>query len=70
VTVRGPEAQAAVEVFWDGGARTELLVRLDRRGPERHRTAEDTVELIRRVAAHQPDGQIAANLNKQGRGTG
>jgi excisionase family DNA binding protein len=70
VTVAGPEAQAAVEVFWDGGARTELLVRLNRRGPERHRTAEDTIELIRRLAAHHPDGQIAAILNKQGRRTG
>jgi DNA invertase Pin-like site-specific DNA recombinase len=70
VTVRGPEAQATVEVFWEGGARSELVVRLNRRGPERHRTAEDTIELIRRLAAHHPDGQIAAILNKQGRRTG
>jgi excisionase family DNA binding protein len=70
VTVRAPEAQAAVEVFWEGGARTELTVRLNRRGPERHRTAEDTIELIARLAAHHPDGQIAAILNKQGRRTG
>ena len=70
VTVRGPEAQAAVEIFWEGSARTELVVRLNRRGPERHRTAEDTIELIRRLAAHHPDGQIAAILNKQARRTG
>jgi excisionase family DNA binding protein len=70
VTVHGPEAQAAVEVFWEGGARTELTVRLNRRGPERHRTTEDTIELIRRLAAHHPDGQIAAILNKQRRTTG
>ena len=70
VTVHAPEAQAAVEVFWEGGARSELTVRLNRRGPERHRTAEDTIELIGRLAAHHPDGQIAAILNKQGRRTG
>jgi excisionase family DNA binding protein len=70
VTVHAADARAAVEVFWEGGARTELTVRLNRRGPERHRTAEDTIELIRRLAAHHPDGQIAAILNKQGRRTG
>ena len=70
MTVRAPEARAAVEVFWEGGARSELTVRLNRRGPERHRTTEDTLELIRRLAAHHPDGQIAAILNKQRRTTG
>ena len=34
------------------------------------RTPEDTVELIRRLAAHSNDRQIAAILNKQGRRTG
>ncbi len=70
MTVHAPEAQAAVEVFWEGGARTELTVRLNRRGPERHRTAEDTIELVGRLAAHHPDAQIAAILNRQGRRTG
>jgi DNA invertase Pin-like site-specific DNA recombinase len=70
VTVAGPEAHAAVEVHWEGGARSELTVRLNRRGAERHRTAEDTLELVRRLAAHHRDSQIAAILNKQGRTTG
>ena len=43
---------------------------LIRRGAERNRTEEDTVELIRRLAAHTADHQIAAILNKQGRRTG
>ena len=34
------------------------------------RTSQDTVELIRRLAVHTPDQQIAAVLNKQGRQTG
>jgi excisionase family DNA binding protein len=70
VTVREPERLAALELVWEGGARSELQVRLNRRGPERHRTDEDTVELIRRLAQHHSDRQIAAILSKQGRRTG
>ena len=40
------------------------------RGAESTRTPEDTVELIRRLAAHTSDRQIAAILNKQRRCTG
>ena len=70
VTVRRPENVADVEVFWEGGARSELSVRLIRRGGESLRTAEDTIELIRRLAVHHPDRQIAALLNRQRRRTG
>ncbi len=70
VTVRRPENIADVEVFWEGGARSELSVRLIRRGGESLRTAEDTIELIRRLAAHHLDPQIAAILNRQRRRTG
>ncbi len=70
VTVRRPENVADVEVFWEGGARSELGVRLVRRGGESLRTDENTIELIGRLAAHHPDRQIAAVLNRQGRRTG
>ena len=70
ITVRRPENIAEVEIFWEGGARSELTVRLIRRGGESTRTDEDTIELIRRLAAHHPDQQIAAILNRQGRRTG
>jgi excisionase family DNA binding protein len=70
VTVRGPERLAELELVWEGGARSELQVRLNRRGPERHRTDEDTIALIRRLAQHHTDRQIAAILSKQGRRTG
>jgi excisionase family DNA binding protein len=70
VTVKQDPRRAELEIAWEGGARTELTVPLIRRGPERHRTAEDTVELIRQLAAHSSDQQIAAILNKQGRRTG
>jgi hypothetical protein len=42
VTVREPERLAELQLVWEGGARSELQVRLNRRGPERHRTDEDT----------------------------
>jgi excisionase family DNA binding protein len=70
VTVIEQPRRAQVEIIWEGGARTELTVPLVRRGPERHRTSEDTVELVRRLAVHTADQHIAAILNKQGRSTG
>ena len=70
ITVRRPENIAEVEIFWEGGARSELSVRLIRRGGESMRTDEDTIELIRRLAAHHPDRQIAAIINRQRRRTG
>jgi excisionase family DNA binding protein len=70
LTIKAEPRRAEVEIFWEGGARTELRVPLIRRGAERNRTNEDTVELIRRLAAHTADYQIAAILNKQGRRTG
>jgi excisionase family DNA binding protein len=70
VTVTEAPRRAEVEICWEGGARTELTVPLVHRGVESKRTPEDTVELIRRLAAHTSDRQIAAILNKQGRRTG
>jgi predicted DNA-binding transcriptional regulator AlpA len=70
VTVKRPENIAGVEIFWEGGARTQLDVPLIRAGTKRTCTSEDTIDLIRRLAAHHPDQQIAAILNRQGRRTG
>jgi DNA invertase Pin-like site-specific DNA recombinase/transposase len=70
VTVRRPENVAEVEIFWEGGARSQLTVQLVRTGTKRTCTSEDTIDLIRRLAAHHPDQQIAAILNRQGRSTG
>jgi DNA invertase Pin-like site-specific DNA recombinase len=69
VTIDREQHQADVEIFWEGGANTELQIRLNRyEGPRR--LPEDTIDLIRRLAAHHPDEQIAAILNLQGRHTG
>jgi DNA invertase Pin-like site-specific DNA recombinase len=70
VTVREEPRRAEIEIAWEGGARSELQIRLVRRGFKRTSTPEDTVALIRALAAHHPDRQIAAILNKQGRRTG
>jgi excisionase family DNA binding protein len=70
VTTHVDERRAAVEICWEGGARTELSIRLNARGPERRRLDDDTVELIRRLARHHPDAQIAQILSRQGRRTG
>jgi DNA invertase Pin-like site-specific DNA recombinase len=69
VTIEREQHRADVEIFWEGGARTVLSVKLPRRG-QTVRTDEDTIELIARLAAHHPDHQIAAILNRQGRHTG
>jgi excisionase family DNA binding protein len=70
VTVEEAPRRAEIEIIWEGGARTELTVPLVRRGPETTRTSQDTIDLIGQLAAHHPDDQIAAILNKQGRLTG
>jgi DNA invertase Pin-like site-specific DNA recombinase len=69
VTIDRDEHRADVEVFWEGGTRTELQVRLNRTGPTQRQLAEDTIDLIRRLAVHHADTQIAAILNRQGRRT-
>ncbi len=52
ITVIEEPRRAAIEILWEGGARTELEIRLWRRGAKRTCTPEDTVDLIRRLAEH------------------
>jgi hypothetical protein len=54
---------------WKGGAITDLAVPLIARKQDRLRTSEDTIDLVRRLAAHYPDAQIAGILNRQKRST-
>jgi len=64
----GPERRAALSIGWKGGAVSELTVPLKRAQPK-IRTADDTIDLIRRLAVHHPDATIAGILNRQGRRT-
>jgi DNA invertase Pin-like site-specific DNA recombinase len=63
-----PAPHASLILRWKGGAISELTVPLRRRQPK-IRTGDDTVDLIRRLAVHYPDAQIAGVLNRQGRRT-
>ena len=60
---------ADLTVRWKGGALTEIDLALPRSRPATIRTDEDTVALLRRLAAHYPDAVIAGVLNRQGRTT-
>ena len=61
--------RAELTLRWRGGAITELEVGLPRSNPPTVRTDEDTIALVRRLAAHYPDPIIAGILNRQGRRT-
>jgi hypothetical protein len=69
VTVKRPDRHADVEILWEGGARTQLRLPIGRGAPGMH-TSEETVALVRRLAQHHHDREIAGTLNKQGRLTG
>ena len=61
---------AQLRVVWDGGAVTEHTVTLPRTGSHTRCTDQDTIALVRQLAEHYPDKQIAAILARQGRRTG
>lgn len=54
---------------WRAGAVSELDIHLKRRNTPPIRTDENTIELVRRLAVHYPDGVIAGIVNRQGRRT-
>ena len=67
ITVDRDAAQAAVRIRWEGGAGTDITVALPRRGVDSAiRTEADTLERIRRLAAHYDDATIARLLARQG----
>ena len=63
------DAHAELVLRWKGGAITDLTVPIKRTPANRLRTNEDTVDLVRRLAAHYPDTKIAGILNRQHRRT-
>jgi hypothetical protein len=69
ITVHRDEFRAHLTLRWTGGMISELDVHLPQLNPAHIRTDEDTVELVRRLAVHYPDGVIAGILNRQGRKT-
>jgi excisionase family DNA binding protein len=67
VQLRTERARYLVRIVWKGGAAIDLEVKRNARGSTNRRTAEDTVELIRKLAQDLDDAQIARVLNRQGR---
>ena len=63
------EPQAHIRLLWRGGLATEVAIERPRNRPASVRTDENTVELLRRLAAHYPDAVIAGILNRQGHRT-
>ena len=69
VNVDREKQQAHLVLRWRGGAIHEHDADLRRCIQAPNRTAEDTVDLVRRLAVHYPDAVIAGILNRQGRTT-
>ena len=69
LNLKRAEGQAHLTLRWRGGAITTLDVPVPRFQPMGPRTDEDTISLLRRLAALYPDEVIAGILNRQGRKT-
>jgi hypothetical protein len=61
------KASCHLVIRWKGGAVTELDVDTAYRPQPTIKTDEDTIDLLRRLAVHYTDEQIAGILNRQGR---
>ena len=69
LNLKRAEGRAHLTLRWRGGAITMLDVPVPRFKPMGPRTDEDTLSLLRRLAALYPDEVIAGILNRQGRKT-
>lgn len=69
IAVNRPEARADLTLRWRGGMFTEINVPLWHPRDSIIRTDEETVDLVRRLAALYPDAKTAGILNRQGRKT-
>jgi DNA invertase Pin-like site-specific DNA recombinase/uncharacterized protein YndB with AHSA1/START domain/predicted DNA-binding transcriptional regulator AlpA len=69
LNLKRAEGHAHLTLRWCSGATTTLDVPVPRFRPLGPRTDEDTISLLRRLAALYPDGVIAGILNRQGRRT-
>ena len=69
LNLKRAEGRAHLTLRWLGGAFTTLDVPVPKFKPMGPRTDEDTISLLRRLAALYPDEVIAGILNRQGRKT-
>jgi DNA invertase Pin-like site-specific DNA recombinase len=69
LTVDSDTKEAKLDIRFEGGACLQRTVAPPRRGWHIPATDEDTVELVRRLACHYNDSEIARILSRQGRTT-
>lgn len=69
ITVNRDAKHVKLQLRWRGGQLTDCALDLPRSRPATIRTEEETLDLIRRLAAHYPDAIIAGVLNRQERTT-
>jgi excisionase family DNA binding protein len=69
IVVERAEYRACLAIRWRSGDITRFDVALPRSNPPTRKTDEETVDIIRRLAAYHADGVIAGVLNRQGRRT-
>jgi len=69
LNLKRAQGHAHLTLRWRGGAITTLDVAVPKFRPMGPRTDEDTISLLRRLAALYPDEVIAGILNRQGRKT-
>ena len=69
LSVARQQSSAHLTLRWHGGLFSEIEVPLPRSHPAPIRTADDTIDLLRRLAQHYSDAIIAGILNRQGRKT-
>lgn len=65
VLVDRERALAELTIFWVGGASTKLTSRLNRTGGHRYAASEEVKALMRQLAPHYSDEQIAFMLNRK-----
>jgi hypothetical protein len=70
VTVHTETRTAQLRIVWQGGQATELTMTMTKAGGHFRTTDEDTIALVRRLAVHYDDTQIALILSRQHRRTG
>ena len=69
LNLKRAEGRAHLTLRWRGGAFTTVDVPVPKFKPMGPRTDEDTISLLRRLAALYPDEVIAGIMNRQGRKT-
>jgi hypothetical protein len=70
IVVTLAEGRIDLVIHWKGGDHTRLCMPRNRTGQHRWSSDAETGDMIRALARQQPDGGIAATLNRLGRRTG